>query len=666
MDFFERQDQARRNTKWLVVYFALGVGTLIVILYAAAWLIFVGTTSRHRSYSYYDEQTQAPVRLWDPQLFSGVAICTLAVIGLGSLFKTMELSQGGKAVADMLGGRPVSPTTSDPDERRLLDVVEEMALASGVPVPQVYVLPQERGINAFAAGHSTSDAVIAVTQGSMKLLNRDELQGVVGHEFSHILNGDMRMNLRLIGILFGLVCLAVIGRILLYTGYMGGGRRSGRDNGNALPIFGLALLAIGGIGVFFGRLIQAAVSRQREALADASSVQFTRNPAGLAGALKKIGGLSYGSKLDAPHAAEASHIFFGNDRGESSFHWLATHPPLLERIRALEPDFDGKFPSVSAAPLETAAPARRRLAQAGPFPFPFPFPGQAPGQATLAGLAAPPNILAHSVVAGAGTPTPAHIEYAAQLRDAIPPELQTAAREPLGASALVYALLLGDDETVQSKHLKGLAAATSAAVCQETLRMVPQIAAISTRAKLPLLELALPGLRHLSPTQFQQFRTTIKALIEANGDIDLFEYVVQKMVVRHLEPHFVQMRKPAVQYYALKPLAPDCAVLLTALAHLGQQEPAKMQAAFEQGAQGINSAAQVRLSLLPEEQCELAQVDSALTRLAQAAPQIKKQVLDACARTVTADGAIQESEAELLRAIADTLDCPLPPFIGGV
>lgn len=664
MDFFQRQDQARRNTKWLVVYFALGVGTLIVILYAAAWLIFVGTTSRHRSYSYYEEPTQAPVRLWDPQLFSGVAVCTLAVIGLGSLFKTMELSQGGKAVADMLGGRPVSPATSDPDERKLLDIVEEMALASGVPVPQVYVLPEERGINAFAAGHSASDAVIAVTQGSMKLLNRDELQGVVGHEFSHILNGDMRMNLRLIGILFGLVCLAVIGRILLYTGYMGGGRRSSRDNSNALPIFGLALLAIGGIGVFFGRLIQAAVSRQREALADASSVQFTRNPAGLAGALKKIGGLSYGSKLDAPHAAEASHIFFGNDRAESAFHWLDTHPPLLERIRALEPEFDGKFPSVSAAPLETAAPARRRLAQAQPFPFPF--PGHAPGQATLAGLTAPPIILAHSVMADAGTPTPAHIEYAAQLRDAIPPGLQTAAREPLGASALVYALLLSDDETVQSKQLKELASATSAGVCQETLRTLPQIDAIATRAKLPLLELALPGLRHLSPTQFQQFRNAIQALIEANGDMDLFEYVVQKMVLRHLEPHFVQMRKPVVQYYALKPLAPDCAVLLSALSHLSQQDPAQMQAAFEQGAQGLNSAAQVGLSFVPEEQCELSQVDSALNRLARAAPQLKKTVLSACARTVAAAGPIQESEAELLRAIADTLDCPLPPFISGV
>jgi Zn-dependent protease with chaperone function len=201
MDFFERQDRARRHTKWLVVYFVLGVALLIVVMYAAALLIFVGTTSPHRAGEYY-EGAPAPATLWHPQLFSGVAICTLAVIGLGSLFKTMELSQGGKAVADMLGGRPVSPTTSDPDERKLLDVVEEMALASGVPVPQVYVLPQERGINAFAAGHSTSDAVIAVTQGSVKLLNRDELQGVVGHEFSHILNGDMRLSLRLIGILY--------------------------------------------------------------------------------------------------------------------------------------------------------------------------------------------------------------------------------------------------------------------------------------------------------------------------------------------------------------------------------------------------------------------------------------------------------------------------------
>lgn len=301
MDFFERQEKAHRNTKLLVVYFVIGVALLIAAVYVASLLIFAGAGSRH---NYYNGE-QIPFALWNPKLFFAVAIGTLAVVAIGSISKTAELAQGGSAVAEMLGGRLVNSNTIDPDERKLLNVVEEMALASGIPVPQVYVLDQEPGINAFAAGHSTSDAVVTVTRGCMKLLTRDELQGVIGHEFSHILNGDMRLNIRLMGTIFGILCLAVIGRVLLQM-------RSGssRDR-NPLPLLGLVLLAFGWIGVIFGRLIQAAVSRQREFLADASSVQFTRNPAGITGALKKIGGLSYGSKLQAAHADEASHMFFG-------------------------------------------------------------------------------------------------------------------------------------------------------------------------------------------------------------------------------------------------------------------------------------------------------------------------------------------------------------------
>ena len=649
MDFFERQDQARRNTKLLVVYFILGVALLIVAVYAAVLGIFTGVSSRH--HQVYGEQAQ--IALWNPQLFLFAAVGTLAVIGLGSGFKTLELAQGGSTVATMLGGRLVAPTTSDPDERKLRNVVEEMAIAAGVPVPQVYLLPQEQGINAFAAGHSTSDAVVAVTAGAVKLLTRDELQGVIGHEFSHILNGDMRLNLRLMGIVFGILCLAVIGRVLLYTR-----SRSSKDK-NPLPLLGLALIIIGWIGVLFGRLIQAAVSRQREFLADASSVQFTRNPAGLAGALRKIGGLSFGSKLQAAHAEEASHMFFGNGMGESFFHMMDTHPPLAERIRAIDPSFDGSFPPVSVAEAARAAP---RAAPPQRSALPFPFPGMPRAQGGMARLA-PPIIAAQTVMASAGNPTPAHLRYAEGLRVSIPASLQAAAREGLGATTLVYALLLSDDETVRRKQLDELTSATSAEVCQETVRILPEVQTVATHTKLPLVDLAIPGLRHLSPTQFEQFRAAVQKLVEGDGEIDLFEYVLQKVVLRHLEPYFLQARKPVIQYYSLKPLAGDCAVLLSALAYLGQDEPGKIDYAFQQGAQMLCYAAQIEHRLLPESECELAQVDDALNRLCQAVPQIKKNVLNACAQTVAADGVIQEMEAELLRAIADTLDCPMPPFI---
>src|SRR5512137_2023645 len=248
MDFFERQDHARRNTRLLVVYFVLGVALLIVAVYAALVGISTTLTPRHRHG--YGEQVQ--LVLWQPQLFLGAAVGTLAVIAMGSGFKTLELARGGSTVATMLGGRLVNPSTTDLDEHKLRNVVEEMAIAAGIPVPQIYVLPEERGINAFAAGHSNSDAAVAVTSGAMRMLSRDELQGVIGHEFSHILNGDMRLNLRLMGIIFGILCLAVIGRVLLYTR-----SRSSKDK-NPLPLLGLVLIVIGWVGVLFGRLIQAA------------------------------------------------------------------------------------------------------------------------------------------------------------------------------------------------------------------------------------------------------------------------------------------------------------------------------------------------------------------------------------------------------------------------
>jgi Zn-dependent protease with chaperone function len=580
-------------------------------------------------------------------LLIGVAIGTLAVVSIGSIFKTMELSQGGSAVSSMMGGRLINPNTADFDERKLLNVVEEMALASGVPVPQVYVMDKEEGINAFAAGHTTSDATVTVTRGCMKLLTRDELQGVIAHEFSHILNGDMRLNLRLLGIIFGILCLAIIGRVLLYA--RGG---NSRDR-NALPFFGAALLVIGWIGVFFGRLIQAAVSRQREFLADASAVQFTRNPLGITGALKKIGGLSglgeSGSRIHHAHAQEISHMFFGNGLGEPLFGLLATHPPLSDRIRAIDPNFDGKFTPVRSAAEEELPQRAARTAT------PPRFPGVPP--------IVPAAVALGSVMPNLGAPNTAHLHYAVELRDSFPPALQSAARDAMGASALTYGLLLSTDPAMRAKQLDLLAQNTSPAVRQETERLLPQIDPVATNAKLPLVDLALPGLRQLSSAQYRQFNKATQVLIEADGQIDLFEYVLQKIVLRHLDTQFNGARKAVVQYYSLVPLADDCSVLLSSLAHAGSNDPTQCEAAFRQGAQNLSATARVPLSYVSADACNLPQIDSALAHLSQAAPQVKKNVLNACSLVVAADGVIQEMEAELLRAIADTLDCPMPPFL---
>jgi Zn-dependent protease with chaperone function/uncharacterized tellurite resistance protein B-like protein len=653
MDFFERQEKARKKTKWLVIYFILAVVAMIIAIYIAALLIFSGVQSQRHHYN--GEQPQ--FELWDPQIFLGVALGTLAVILIGSGYKTMALAQGGSVVSKMMGGRLVHPNTNDLDERKLFNVVEEMAIASGVPVPQVYVMDEEDGINAFAAGHSTSDATVTVTRGCMKILSRDELQGVIGHEFSHILNGDMRLNLRLMGIIFGILCLAIIGRVLLQTA-RGGGRGRGQ---NPLPLLGLVLLLIGYIGVFFGRLIQAAVSRQREFLADASSVQFTRNPGGITGALKKIGGLGEtGSRLSHAHAEELSHMFFGNGVSEPFIGLLETHPPLAERIRVFDPNFDGKFPYVRYderdRPSEEISKPKRQ-----PMPDLF---GTMLGGAILASgdEEKPPVIKPHAVLPNLGKPTPLHLKYAEQLRDSLPETIKATAREPLDAVALIYALLLSPDEATRTTQLTELAKRVEPVVSQKTVMLYPDVSATATHARLPIVNLALGALRHLSAEQFDQFSQTLQWLVESDGKIELFEFVLQKIVSRNLATQFSKARPPVVQYYSLKPLLPDCAVLLSALANVGSSDAAEIQKAFTVGAPYLR-APNIDLTLLPGEQCGVNQVDTALNRLVQAVPTIKKNLLEACIHTIAADGVFQESEAELLRAVADTLDCPIPPFV---
>lgn len=643
MDFFTRQDQARKNTKLLVFYFLLAVVLIVASVYFATLFLF------HGAITYRQAGSPPPaLSLWNPKLFLFSACGTLAIITFGSLFKMAQLSSGGSAVAESLGGRLINPNTRDADERKLMNVVEEMAIASGVPVPKVYVMDHEPGINAFAAGHTINDAAIGVTRGCISSLTRDELQGVIGHEFSHILNGDMRINLRLMGIIFGILCLAVIGRSLLYA------RSSSRDK-NPLPLLGIILLILGWVGVFFGQLIQAAISRQREFLADAAAVQFTRNPDGLAGALKKIGAAHHGARIENAHAAEASHMFFGNAMKGSFLNSFATHPPLEQRIRAIDPHWDGKF--VTATSRRTAAPEPTKPAARRPAVPPI-IPGMPMG---AAGLAAAAAVSTEQVMPEIGNPTPLHLRYAVELRESLPETIQTAAHEPHGACALLFTLLLSHDASLRERQLEQLSNLAEAEISSQVRALYPEVAKIAQRTRLPLVNLALPALRQLSPQQFQEFSRTLNWLIESDACVDLFEFMLQKIIRHQIEPHFTKARPPVIQYYSSKPLAPDAEILLSALAYVGQSDAPKIAAAFAKGAPYVRTEAQ--LTLRPRERCGLRDINSALDRLGIAAPQIKKNVLDACVHVVGADGVIQEHEAELLRAIAEALDCPMPPFV---
>ncbi len=643
--FFQQQDVARRNTVRLVLYFCAAVVAIVLSVYAVVAVVHVNLGRAQVGAD--NLETLPSARFWDPKLFAIVTGATVAVIGLGSLYKMSELSAGGETVALMLGGRRINPGSKDFAERQLLNVVEEMALASGVPVPPVYVLDEEASINAFAAGHRPGDAVIGVSRGSLDYLSRDELQGVMAHEFSHILNGDMRLNLRLVGVLHGILVLALIGYYILRSGAYSG-RSDRKGGGGVILLVALGLMIVGGVGLFFGRLIKAAVSRQREYLADASAVQFTRYPDGIAGALKKIGGLSHGSRIRDAHASEVSHMFFGEAISSLGVNWLGTHPPLVERIRRIDPNFDGRFPKVKAVTKpeiiqeRPKAPGRQHAL------------GQTLGQvlpgAVLPGAAPGP------VAASLAVPGIEHILYAAAILEMLPPPVTDSVHEPYGARAIVYCLLLDDDEQVRTKQLAALREKAEPQSYQETVRLAPQIRRLPADARIPLADMAIPALKELSPSQYDSFCDIVDVLVRADNKIELFEYALQRMLLSTLDVHFGRRKPARTQYYALGRLGPPLAVVCGTLAHAGQNDTQKAAAAYLAAMQHLDLAE----SLPRRSECSLKAFDEALGQLDSASMRLKERILDACQLCILADRQVTTRERELVRVIAAALQCPLP------
>jgi Zn-dependent protease with chaperone function len=650
MDFFERQDHARRQTVRLIVLFSLSVAVIVMAVYVVAVLITQGGGNPH------GPRAGAPMDLWDPELLLAVALGTIVVIGLGSLYKISELAAGGEVVAQMVGGRLVDPQTTDLAERRLLNVVEEMSLASGVPVPPVYVMDNEPSINAFAAGFRPNDAVVTVSRGCLQYLTREELQGVLGHEFSHVLNGDMRLNLRLIGIVYGILVLSIIGAFVMrWAGWAGSslsrdsGDRRG-DNRAALLFIGLALYVLGYLGVLLGNIIKAAISRQREFLADASSVQFTRNPGGLAGALKKIGGLAQGSRINDPHAHEVSHMFFADAFAGSIFNLFATHPPLEQRIRLLDPNFDGSYPAVESLPEGApAAPASAPDAALADL---------APGPAAAAAPRRPLSTDRDRIVGQVGTPQPEHLEHAGRLVAGLPAAVVQAVREPYAARGVIFALLLSqEDEAARNRQWQLLQAHVEPPLVQIVQQLSAAIDRLPAENRLPVVDMTIPALKRLSPAQYRAFRQIVEALTAADGKVDLFEYCLRVILLGYLDVQFGLRPAPAVRYNAVGAVAQPATVILSALAYAGQSQPSDVQRAFQAGAQDLLGKA----SLVPPQQCTFETFDAALNQLAQASPAVKRKILEAVVACIAADGKMTVVENELLRAVAAALACPLPP-----
>jgi Zn-dependent protease with chaperone function len=627
MNFFDAQDQARRATRWLVIVYV--VSTLLIV---------AGVTTVFAAVLY-----QSGIAPTTSVLTMTAVLTTLVIIG-SSVFKTAVLSGGGGKVAEQMGGTLVPADTTDPLRSRLRNVVEEMSIASGVPVPDIYVLENEPGINAFAAGFTPGDAAVAVTRGTLEILDRDELQGVIAHEFSHILNGDMRLNIRMMGVLFGIMVVGLIGRTILRGGrYAGVSSRRGKNASGAL-IVGLGLTLLGWIGVFFSRVIKAAVSRQREYLADASAVQFTRQTDGIANALKKIGGFEAHSTISATDPEEVSHMLFaaGLPKLSSMF---ATHPPLTDRIRALDPAFTAAdYPQVR--PLQ--APGAERSPQVAGF-------------AAGPGVTTPQEALIDGSVAETiGRPTPEHLGLAKKLHRSIPDDIYKAAHSPTGAFLLTIALVIDPD--VAERQFGIIESKLGEVRALQVREYFDSLQQLGARYWLAILEIAFPALRHGEDENQAFLVDLIRELAAVDGRIDLREYCFYRIVSGHLAQAAAPSKK-APQNRVAKSAARRAAVeLLGIVAEQGNTDEQGRERAFAAGLRVFGDWAG-KLEVDTDGSDTVARLDGALDVLGGLNSAGRKSLVEAVGRTIAYDDRLTLREAELLRTICAVLECPLPPII---
>jgi len=645
MNFFQHQHQARSSTRRLIILFVLAVLAIVAAVDLAVLLAMpspLPDDTLERVASINAQQTRA---LWI------ATILTLAIIGFSSLYRIAALRGGGAKVAQGMGGTLVASDTTEPGLRRLRNVVEEIAIASASPVPEIYVMDGEEGINAFAAGYSSSDAVIAVTRGALNRLNRDELQAVIAHEFSHILNGDMRLNIRLMGVLFGILVLGIIGReVLLHV-------RGGRDSRGVLVVMlaALVLTVVGYIGVFFGRLIKAGISRSRERLADASAVQFTRQTEGLAGALKKIAGLNEGSRLGNARTEEVSHMLFGEGMGFSS--WFATHPPILERIKAVDPSFNPKeFDSLKARWIAQPPSALDEDLALG-----FAADGsRLDARANLIATQTTTGVTPEAIAAQVGVPDRSDVACAQSIDMALSDNLQNAARRQDQAMAVVLALLVADASPLRERQFHDIETHLDGATAAQVRSLWPEVARLHPMARLPLASLAFPLLRRRPRPELGRFLACCEALIAVDGSVSLFEYCLGRLLRRQTVEALDPARYAPSGRRKLAQVREQVETVLAVLANQGHDSALEAQRAY--GA-GIEQMFPGQASRYQPPTDFVAALEASLSELDDVEPMGKALLIEGLVATIGTDGKVCVAEAELLRTLCAVLHCPLPPML---
>lgn len=699
MDFFQHQDNARKRTFMLIgLYTACVIAIILAVYLPLAFFI---------AWDNHDPRTAKTLGDWwlDLGLLGLVGCFMLFTMGVASWWKIRGLASGGGSVATMLGGRLVDPDTSDPDERKLINVVQEMSIASGTPVPLVFILPNEPGLNAFAAGYTVDDAAVAVTAGGIRTWTRDELQAVIAHEFSHILNGDMRLNIRLIGWLHGILFLTVIGRFIIRGAAGGGGRSRGNSRGGggaaAVVILGLLIILIGLIGSFFAKIIQAAISRQREYLADASAVQFTRNPMAMASALQKVADATDSSIIQDSHASQMSHLFFSNPLKRSFWRRMfATHPGLRDRVERISPMAghhikeqelsagsltDGVASMLSpmgsalspelareraitqriqahSASLFRGAPDSELASAAALSSNQTPAAGSGDAHRTEA-TEISVRLSADEILAQIGQPGGGHLAISHHILQVMPNFLRTQTQKTLGAISILYALILDTEAERRAAQLDLIKSLEHPSVDARLREILPHIDEMNPGFRLPLLDLTIPVIRSLSEEQRNQFRATITAAFRDDATLSLLQFTTRKVILRRVDRAAGEGLKTRPQFLALAPLAKDISVLLSVMARAGTTDSDDKEAFFKAGRDSLPSLVRSKVSEVSQEHCSFLDLDRALERTASSVPNIKRPIFEACVRTALADGILTFEQTDVLRTVAECLDIPMPPLL---
>jgi Zn-dependent protease with chaperone function len=638
VDFFAAQAQARQQSRLLGWGFAACLLAVVLALNAVVlFALRIGYATGDNP-----EPFEGSLTDWALVHPGTVFLTTLVVggfIGCASFYRMLQLREGGGYVARSVGGVRVERSTQDPKRRMLHNIVDEMAIASGVPAPEVYVLEEESGINAFAAGHTPANAAIAVTRGCLQRLSRDQLQGIIGHEFSHVLNGDMRLSIRLMGLVFGLMVIALAGRFLLRIG-----ARSDRGAMPALAI-GMFIAVIGQIGLWGGRILQAWISRKRECLADASSVQFTRNPDGLKEALIRAAAMGVNRRFASTSMEQVAHMLFvsGGQR------MLATHPPLLQRLQALDPsmtqpqiesmirrvqsewekqkidlqDSDESAEQTSAAPVDIAVPA-----------------------------------LAALIAATTGDPRSRHLDHAVALRHALPESLLGSAESPEHARSAILALMFCESQPAPESQLNRIAESLGQDVAKAVRQRLGDVWGLASILRLPAVLQLFSALRTLPSVERLALAQLLHDLARGDGKVSVFEYSLEKLISRGLQ---LQLEpRPPHGRASITDRDTELGVVFAVLARHGSRHEDDARRAYEAGIAPLLPRLRPAYAVMDD---WVNAFDQALDRLCSLHPTAKQILIEGLVRTIAHDELLTTNEAELLRAICAVLECPLPPVL---